>query len=144
MKTKQLKLETSLFCTNFLLGGVLILSGIIDLFTNKSIVIEIIHLIILLLFLFLMIKSFKMPTEKFDELSRKIKNSVDSRILCISMPVIVIFCTIIKLLAKFGVSINLPWYSIIQIIVGSLFCLQYIGFVIKMKKMSDFDGEEDA
>jgi hypothetical protein len=60
------------------------------------------------------------------------------------MPVIVIFCDIIYTLDRFNISINFPLYSIVEIFMGILFCLQYIVFVIKIKTISDFDGEEDA
>lgn len=144
METKQLKLETYLFCTDFLFGISVIVSGIIGLFSNKSIVVDISHLIVTLVILLVLIKSISLPSEDFDELSCKIKNSVDSRILCISMPVIVIFCDIIYTLDRFNISINFPLYSIVEIFMGILFCLQYIVFVIKIKTISDFDGEEDA
>lgn len=144
MKQKQLKLESYLFLTNFLMGVFWMLSGCIEILKNDSIIAEIISLILMLSLLFFILKGVYSPSEKFDELSQKVKNSTDSSILCLSLPLIILFCEVLEKLQKFDISINIPWYAVVKIIVGILFCLQYIVFVIKIKKMSDFDGEEDA
>ncbi len=144
MKQKQLKLESYLFLTNFLLGVFWMLSGCIEILQNDSLIAEIINLALMLVLLGFILKGLFSPSERFDELSRKIKNSTDSSILCLSLPLIILLCECINILQKFDISINIPWYAIVKIIVGILFCLQYIVFVIKIKKISDFTGEEDA
>lgn len=144
MSKKEMKLETYLLYTNFLFGVFWILSGIIDLFDKLPMYAEIINLVALLGLLIIFLKGSFSQRENFDELSTKIKNSVDSNILCLSLPIILFVCEIFDWLKTLNILSEIPWHSVIKIIVGCLFCLQFIIFVAEMKKTIDFNGEDYA
>ncbi len=78
MKNKELKLETYLLFTNFFHGIFWINSGIMSLFTELSLFVKISNFIVVLIFLSFIIKIMFSPKEDDDELSKKIKTSVDS------------------------------------------------------------------
>jgi hypothetical protein len=81
MKRKQLKLETYLLFTNFFHGIFWIVSGIMKLIKHNSIPLNISKIAIPVLILFIFAKGLFSPRENFDELSLKVKESVNSNIL---------------------------------------------------------------
>ena len=141
MKNKELKLETYLLFTNFFHGIFWIISGIMTLFNELSLLVKVSNFIVVLIFLSFIIKIMFSPKEDDDELSKKIKTSVDSNLLCVSLPIVLLYSSIIELLEKFDISINISWHVMIKFFIGSLLCLQYIIFIIAMKKISTSNGE---
>ena len=141
MKNKELKLETYLLFTNFFHGIFWIISGIMTLFNELSLLVKVSNFIVVLIFLSFIIKIMFSPKEDDDELSKKIKTSVDSNLLCVSLPIVLLCSSIIELLEKFDISINISWHVMIKFFIGSLLCLQYIIFIIAMKKISASNGE---
>ena len=133
MSKKQMKLESYLLITNFIFGLYCILSGIIEFFDNLSILTLTFNLIFFISLSVILLKGFFSPREEFDELSIEIKNSVDSNILCLSLPLILLFCSVFGLFKDFDISINFPWYAFVKLIIGLVYCLQYILFIVEIK-----------
>ena len=111
------------------------------LFNELSLLVKVSNFIVVLIFLSFIIKIMFSPKEDDDELSKKIKTSVDSNLLCVSLPIVLLYSSIIELLEKFDISINISWHVMIKFFIGSLLCLQYIIFIIAMKKISTSNGE---
>lgn len=144
MSKKEMKLESYLLITNFIFGVFWIFSGILDFFDKLPVFTKIFNLLVIISLLITLLKGYFSPRENFDELSMKIKNSVDSNILCLSLPLILLFCNIFGLFEVFNISISFPWFSFVKLVIGLLYCLQYIIFIVEIKKIVDFNGENDA
>ena len=134
MQKKQIKLETYLLFTNFFQGIFWIFSGIIELLKHNSIPIMISKIAIPILILFIIVKGLFSPRENFDELSRKVKESVDSNVLELGLSFFLIIVICLDILKTLDIISIIPWLPIIEFYIGIMYCFQYIGFIIVMKK----------
>ena len=74
------------------------------------------------------------PRENFDELSRKVKESVDSNVLELGLSFFLIIVICLDILKTLDIISIIPWLPIIEFYIGIMYCFQYIGFIIVMKK----------